>query len=250
MGGSAKYRFSKKIANARLNGATDAEIAELERQREEAIAREKARKAERLVGTLSLQDGNIKIKAKYQASMTKELEYDGIARRYLPKGNDTVSTEGSSLTIQVGGTTIEMTEPHSWQLREENGVMGIHGWATVNDGQKTEKKYMNIGFSNPNDMEKYQKYIEKAMKNGTPADVAKFENNKRTEAETRRLNTANEIIKKAEKEIKRNGKLYSDTEIKKINQSYRNVVYEGDTGITPEHISQEAYEWALAQVKK
>lgn len=46
MGGSAKYRFSKKIANARLNGATDAEIAELERQREEAIAREKARKAE------------------------------------------------------------------------------------------------------------------------------------------------------------------------------------------------------------
>lgn len=48
MGGSAQYRYSKKIANAKLNGASDEEIAELERKKQEAIAREKARKAERL----------------------------------------------------------------------------------------------------------------------------------------------------------------------------------------------------------
>ena len=47
MGGSASYRYGKKIANARNSGASEEEIKELERQREEAIVREKARKAER-----------------------------------------------------------------------------------------------------------------------------------------------------------------------------------------------------------
>lgn len=41
MGGSASYRYGKKIANARANGASEQEIAELERKRQEAIAREK-----------------------------------------------------------------------------------------------------------------------------------------------------------------------------------------------------------------
>ena len=53
MGGSAQYRYSKKIANAKLNGASDEEIAEMERKKQEAIAREKARRAERLAQTVT-----------------------------------------------------------------------------------------------------------------------------------------------------------------------------------------------------
>lgn len=48
MGGSARYRYGKKIASAREGGASEDEIRNLERQRDEAIAREKARQAERL----------------------------------------------------------------------------------------------------------------------------------------------------------------------------------------------------------
>ena len=46
MGGSASYRYGKKIASARASGASDDEIAELERRRQEAIEREKARRAD------------------------------------------------------------------------------------------------------------------------------------------------------------------------------------------------------------
>ena len=42
MGGSAIYRLAKKIANARERGASEDEIAELERKRQEALAEEKA----------------------------------------------------------------------------------------------------------------------------------------------------------------------------------------------------------------
>lgn len=45
MGGSASYRYGKKISEARANGATEQEIAELERRRQDAIAREKAMRA-------------------------------------------------------------------------------------------------------------------------------------------------------------------------------------------------------------
>ena len=45
MGGSARYRYGKKIRAARDAGASDEEIAELERQRERAIESEKFRKA-------------------------------------------------------------------------------------------------------------------------------------------------------------------------------------------------------------
>ena len=48
MGGSARYRYGKKIANAMGAGESEERIAELQRQMQEAIAREKARKAERL----------------------------------------------------------------------------------------------------------------------------------------------------------------------------------------------------------
>ncbi len=48
MGGSARYRFGRRIANAQANGASEDVIRNLERQRDEAIAREQARKAERL----------------------------------------------------------------------------------------------------------------------------------------------------------------------------------------------------------
>ena len=48
MGGSASYRYGKKIANARANGASDEEIAELERQRKAAIEAEKARQIAKL----------------------------------------------------------------------------------------------------------------------------------------------------------------------------------------------------------
>lgn len=44
MGGSAKYRYGKKIAAAKASGASNDEIALLEKQMQEAINREKARK--------------------------------------------------------------------------------------------------------------------------------------------------------------------------------------------------------------
>lgn len=43
MGGSASYRYGKKIREARANGASEQEIAELERRRQEAMAREKTK---------------------------------------------------------------------------------------------------------------------------------------------------------------------------------------------------------------
>lgn len=48
MGGSARYRYGKKIANAMSAGESEERIAELQRQMQEAIAWEKARKVERL----------------------------------------------------------------------------------------------------------------------------------------------------------------------------------------------------------
>lgn len=44
MGGSASYRLGKKIANARMNGASQDEIDELERKRQEAKEAEKAKR--------------------------------------------------------------------------------------------------------------------------------------------------------------------------------------------------------------
>ena len=46
MGGSASYRLGKKIANAMVNGASQDEIDELERKRQEAKMAEKRRLAE------------------------------------------------------------------------------------------------------------------------------------------------------------------------------------------------------------
>ena len=53
MGGSASYRYGKKIREAMAAGANADEIADLERRRQEAIAREKARKAERMAKALT-----------------------------------------------------------------------------------------------------------------------------------------------------------------------------------------------------
>ena len=45
MGGSAQYRFSKKIRDAQSRGASEEELAELERQKQKAIESEKFRRA-------------------------------------------------------------------------------------------------------------------------------------------------------------------------------------------------------------
>ena len=46
MGGSASYRLGKKIANARLNGASQDELDELERQRQAALNAERQKRQE------------------------------------------------------------------------------------------------------------------------------------------------------------------------------------------------------------
>ena len=61
MGGSASYRYGKKISAAMAAGASNEEIEELKRQRQEAIDREKARKAERLASqVIEEKSSNIK----------------------------------------------------------------------------------------------------------------------------------------------------------------------------------------------
>ena len=47
MGGSARYRYGKKIAEAKANGASDDVIRDLERRRDDAIARENERRAQK-----------------------------------------------------------------------------------------------------------------------------------------------------------------------------------------------------------
>lgn len=46
MGGSARYRLGKKIANAKMNGASQSDIDELERRRQEAIRQEQNKRYE------------------------------------------------------------------------------------------------------------------------------------------------------------------------------------------------------------
>ena len=74
MGGSASYRYGKKISAAMAAGASEEEIAELRRKRQEAIAAEKARRAERKANEI-LTESNNNLLAMYGMKKTGDILY-------------------------------------------------------------------------------------------------------------------------------------------------------------------------------
>lgn len=162
MGGSARYRYGKKIANARANGESDDVIADLEHQRDDAIAREKAGKAAR-----TAESKNISAKdQKKVASFIKKYNINEVGffeqyRRWEEELNNSTDKKQikqiqKRLEKMRGGfqysADINMPEFQNWKqdLDDYNGDVRSAVWDLTQQAENAYKEMFSQYLANPN----------------------------------------------------------------------------------------------------
>lgn len=182
-----------------------------------------------------LSNGSIcTIEANYECVMERETLYaDGWN---IPGEEKPMDSIDNSLIAYIDGKKIDSSRDKSfWGLidvRDNPGVKKIWG--------------IKVGIVNPDDAERYEKWIAEIIDGGKSDEVKAYEKEQKEKENKEKVESAKKTIHKAEaqKDIPTN------EEAKRRMKRYNDVMNEGGEGYVPYIISVEEYEYAKEVVAK
>lgn len=105
---------------------------------------------------------------------------------------------------------------------------------------------LNVGFVNPEDAKRYEKWIAEIIEGGKSDEVKAYENAKKEKEIKEKVESAKKTITKAESQKD----IPTKEEAKRRMKQYNDVMNEGGEGYVPYIISIEEYEYAKEIVEK
>lgn len=181
-----------------------------------------------------LSDGRTcKLEVKYECVMEHETIYsDGIPVTM----RDATPTEAGrcDLVAYIDGKKFDSCWNSAfWRLIDvDNGAKKIWG--------------LKVGFTKPEDADRYEKWLADIMDKGTSDEVKAYRKAQEEKEIKAELDTAKKIIKKAENQPD----LPSWDEARRRERQYNDIINEGGEGYVPHVYSREEYENAKKVIAK
>lgn len=180
-----------------------------------------------------LRNGNIcTIEANYECTMKTETLYaDGWN---IPGKSKPMDSVDNSLIAYVDGKKVDSSHDHNfWNLIDtKEGIKKVWG--------------LKVGFANPEDAERYEKWIAEIIDGGKSDEVKAYEKAEKEKEIKEKVESAKKTIAKAESQKD----IPTKAEAKRRMKQYNDVVNEGGEGYVPYIISVEEYEYAKEIVEK
>lgn len=182
-----------------------------------------------------LRNGSIcTIEAKYECVMENEV-FDADGDKIIGKPKPTEAGRCDMVAYIDGKKIDSCWNTAFWRLidvKENPGVKKIWG--------------LKVGFANPTDAERYEKWIEEIIEGGKSDEVKAYEKAEKEKEIKEKVESAKKTIEKAE----RQKNIPTKEEAKRRMKQYNDVMNEGGEGYVPYIISVEEYEYAKEIVSK
>lgn len=172
------------------------------------------------------------IESNYECTMKTEVLYaDGWDILGKSKPMDSID---NSLIAYVDGKRIDSSHDHNfWGIIDtKDGIKKIWG--------------LKVGFANPEDAERYEKWIAEIIDGGKSDEVKAYEKAEKEKEIGERVKSAKATIEKAEKQKDIPPKKEAERRMKQ----YNDAMNEGGFGYVPYIVSAEEYEYAKEIVEK
>lgn len=176
------------------------------------------------------------IEAEYECVMKNEvIDADGIKITGKPK--PTVVGRCDLVAYIDGKNFDRCWNPAAWHLivikdKENPGAKKISG--------------LKVGFANPEDAERYEKWITEIIEDGKSDEVKEYEKALKDKEIAEKVESARRIIKKAESQKD----IPSAKEAMRRMKQYNDIANEGGEGYVPHIVSMEEYEGAKEIIAK
>ena len=168
----------------------------------------------------------IRLEAEYHAYMGRQIvDADGIKVDVGPE----VKTTSSMVAFVDGKKYDNCSDVAFWRLIDVNEpVQGKKIWG------------LKIGFSQPEDVANYEKWVAELIEAGTDEDVKAYRAEEARKELSRKIKRAQRTIEKAEKQ----DKIRTAKETREYLRNLNNVLNEGGEGWLPKLVTLEEYEEA------
>ena len=172
------------------------------------------------------------IEANYECTMkTRTIYADGWD---IPGESKPMDSIDNKLVAYVDRKIVDSSHDHNF-------------WGVIDAGEGIKKIWgLKVGFANPDDAERYKKWIEEIIEGGKSDEVKAYEKAKKEKEIKERVESAKKTIEKAEMQKDIPAKKEAERRMKR----YNDAVNDGGFGYVPYIISAEEYEYAKEIVTK
>lgn len=179
----------------------------------------------------------IELRASYtERVVERELTSDGFV--YCTETKPVIE---AALELWVDGVRVDVCrDVNFWQVIDVPSHPGIKSiWG------------LKVGFS-AEQAAKVEEFLAEVIRSGKAADVQQYETEQAEERRAAERDRAQEIVKAAENEGRRNkdGSLMSNAQASEWQRNYNNINNEGEEGYVPSIITQEQLDRALEVLKE